>query len=673
MLQFLKLPSTEFQCIDMKRFDLLLLAALTALLTLIPLPASAQVTCRPAAYLAGQILEGTAGWGDLPLEGFYALDEAALDDGRLVATVSVRLGIPELLATRNPRLGTLCAAVVVDAGGEPRVLDESVVEVPELRERQALASVEAWVFNVRLELPEDASQVMVLLQEPSLGTWGALALDEAGNTAPSPSPGAVRVASPRAVAWYEVVRRAAGSSPRAAGRDVLVRLIPPRNQPAGGSTRFDAMTTSDAVARVVFELDGEQVSVERRRPFVARLPLADPPRVQTVRAVALDRDGRPIGEDSLIVNQLDVPFRVRISGFRPRDGGFDVDAQVAVPPDGALERVELYLNEQLVESFEPPVDSGPGGRIARFSGSVSTAAPTPEDYVRVAAFLADGASIDDVVLLASPGQVEEVEVNLVELHVVVSDRDRRPVADLGLADFEVLHRGKKRQIESFAFADDVPLLMGLVVDTSGSMQLVMQDTKRAAAKFIGQTVLPQDRAFVVDFDQRPRLRQPTTAEVTDLMLSLGQLQANGATAMYDAIIFSMIQFEKQRGRKALVVLTDGDDHESRYAPKDCVEFGQRLGVPIYVIGLGALDSLRRTYSTADLKRVTSQTGGRLYFVESLEELEWAYAEINAELRSQYSLTFYADSDLSDEERRKVEVRLGRKGLEARTVLGTSGR
>ena len=646
--------------------------ALAALLAASAAPAPAQVSCRPASYLAGQILEGEAGWGDLPLDGFYALDEDALDEGRLVATVSARLRIPELLAVRNPRLGTLCAALVVDAGGEPTVVDETVVEVPELRDRQALAELEAWIYNLRVELPEDATQLLVLLQEPSLGTWGAVVAEESGEAAPRPSPAAVRVASGRAVAWYEVVRRAAESPSRAASRSVVVRLIPPRRQPASGNTRFDAMVTSDAVARVVFELDGDEVAVERRRPFVARLPLADPPRPQTVRAVAFDRDGRPMGEDSFVVNQLDVPFRVRIDGLRQGEDAFEVHAQVAVPPGAALESVELYLNEDLVQKLEPSSETGPGGRIESFSGRVPATDAGPEDYVRVAALLADGSSIDDVVLLASPGQVEEVEVNLVELHVVVSDRDRRPVGDLGPSDFTVVLRGAPRQIESFAYADDVPLLMGLVVDTSGSMQLVMHDTKKAAAKFIGQTVLPQDRAFVVDFDQNPRLRQPTTGEITDLLLSLGQLQADGATAMYDAIIFSMLQFERQRERKALVVLTDGDDHESRYGPKDCVELGQRSGVPIYVIGLGALDSFRRTYRTSDLKKVTGETGGRLYFVESLEELQWAYAEINAELRSQYSLTFYTDRDLTDEERRQVDVKIARKGLEARTVLGTTG-
>ncbi len=634
--------------------------ALIALLLAV-FAAAADAACLPAARLAERILDGEAGWGDLPLDGYYSLDEAQLGEGRLVATMAARLDVRALAAARTPRLGSLCVAIVVDADGELTVADERVLELPELAGREALAGVEAWRYGLRLELPEGATEIMVLVQEPSLGTWGAFVADDTGDPAARPGPSAVRLGGD---AWYEVERpgQTRPGQPQPSARATVVRLVPPRNQPVSGSTRFDALTTSDAVDKVIFEVDGEQAGSDGRRPYVARLDLAKPARVQTVRAVALDAKGLPIGEDSLVVNELDVPFRVRISGFEPVAGAVDVTAQVSVPPGAELARVELYRNEELLRRFTAPP----------FTGRVPTATATPEDYVRVAAFLADGSSIDDVVLLASPGLVEQVEVNLVELHVVVSDRERRPVAGLGRDDFTVLHRGAPRQLESFAYADDVPLLLGLVIDTSGSMQMVMHDTKKAAARFLGQTVLPQDQAFVVDFDLQPRLRQPTTGDVTDLMLSLGQLQADGATAMYDAIIFSMLQFERQKGRKALVVLTDGDDHESRYGPKDCLEFGQRAGVPIYIIGLGALDSFRRTYSTKDLNRVTSQTGGRLYFVESLEELQWAYAEINAELRSQYSLTFYADTDLTEEDRRKVQVRLGRSGLEARTVLGTGG-
>ena len=198
----------------------------------------------------------------------------------------------------------------------------------------------------------------------------------------------------------------------------------------------------------------------------------------------------------------------------------------------------------------------------------------------------------------------------------------------------------------------------------------MADTRRAAVKFLGSTVLTRDRAFVVDFDRQPRLLHPTTSDLPRLLRSLARLEAEGATALYDAIVFSILQFEREAGRRALVVLTDGDDYDSRFGPKYCVELARTAGVPVYIIGLGALDTLRRTYSKKELRKVTEETGGRLYFVDSLDELDAAYAQINAELRSQYSLSFYADSDLDAAERRAVSVEIRRPGHQARTVVGS---
>ena len=262
-----------------------------------------------------------------------------------------------------------------------------------------------------------------------------------------------------------------------------------------------------------------------------------------------------------------------------------------------------------------------------------------------------------------------MDVNLVQLHAVVTDRQGRPVDDLSREDFTITFRGESQPTQSFAYADDVPLVMGLVVDSSGSMELLMHDTRRAAAKFLGQTVLPQDRAFLVDFDLQPRLLHGVTGDLPALMRALGKLNADGSTAMYEAVVFSLLHFERQAGRRALVVLTDGDDLESRFGPKQCAEMAQEAGVPVYLIGLGGLDTLRRTFSKSDLRKLTDRTGGRLYMVETFEELAGAYAEINAELRSQYSLAFYTSQDLSEEQKRQIEVKVRGDGYSARLVVG----
>ena len=631
----------------------LILIALSLVLT--ALPASAEPPCVPGLDLAQRFTGGTS--GSLPFEALYQLDEDLLiDRGELRADLVLELGKTALtgLSTSRP---VLCVDVVLEVDGELR-------SGPSERLDAQVGDGEGWRYGTRAPLPEGTAEIFLILQEPATGRWGATAAVDAEGSLP----GNVRAEG----SWQQALgTTATATGPRTASRqrarEVLVRLVPPRREIVSGATRFDALVASDAVHRVDFVLDGTTVAERRRvplldRPFSARIPLDNPPREQVLEAIAFDRDGRELDRDTLQLNRPDRPFRVRITGIEgdPSAGSVELRAQVGVPSGAELDRVELYRNEALLATFNE----------REILTRVSTANAGPEDYLRVAAFLADGSSIDDVVFLTNPVAGEEVEVNLVELHTVVTDRQGQPVDNLSADDFRIVFDGDAQAPQSFAYADDVPLLLGLVVDTSGSMQLLMHDTRRAAAKFLGTTVLPQDRAFLVDFDQRPRLLHDTTSDLPQLMLSLARLQAEGSTAMYDAVVFSMLQFERQGGRKALVVLTDGDDHESRYGPKYCAELAQELGVPIYVIGLGNLDTFRRTYSKKDLRRITEDTGGRLYFVDSIPELDEAYAQIQAELRSQYSLSFYSDRDLTPEERREIIVRLRSDQLEARTVVGT---
>ncbi len=618
--------------------------------------------CRPAARLAEALFNGDGDWGDLELETVYGLDEQLLvDEGVLEATVETRVAGKSLRSLQNLRASTLCVSLVLDAEGDWPVADHRRLDIG------TLVDAEAWSYAVRVRLPETAGQLLMIVEEPASGLWGASIADDVGKP-PSPGPRAVQLPG-KVSAWHETH---GGATARTANRQAtreapaLIRLVPPRNQPITGPTRFDALVSTTEVARVVFELDGRQVAERKRsplleRPFAARITLDKPPRPQTLRVIAFDDQGREIDSDTLVVNEVDAPLRVRIRELNgdPSSGSVEIAAEVTIPAGSKLDRIELYRNQNLLQTF----------RESPLRAHVPTPNPSPEDYVRVAAFLTDGNSIDDVVLLSSPVDTEKVEVNLVELHVVVSDSQGEPVSDLRQEDFTIVHQGKPQPPQSFAHADDVALLLGLVIDTSGSMRLMMHDTRRAATKFLGTTVLEQDRAFLVDFADRPRLLHPTTSDLPPLLFDLAKLEANGKTAMYDAIVFSMLQFERQGGRKALVVLTDGDDLDSRFGPKYCVDLAHKTGVPVYIIGLDGLDSYERRYSKKDLRKVTEGTGGRLYFVESFDALDQAYAQINAELRSQYSLSFYTDSDLDDTERRDVEVRVNRPGLSVRTVIG----
>lgn len=695
----------------------ILLALLISCLATVPSALGQDAeSCRFPADLAGRILSGGGlDLGDLPVTTDFVVDEALLlTEDRVRATVEARVEAGPLRLRPSAQI---CIFLLLDVDGEAILAHNHRIDLDDF------STVESMRYVLRADLPEGTRQMNLVVVDGASGVWGAAPMQNPGGPIAGPSFTARKVPAYEDT-WYELTHRQAGGStgdrtasksdsdsgdsaggpgggpgqltpeqqaevdaaremakilapvppdltlpPRhrtitrspalekLAGEQIL-RIVPPR-EPATGGTWFNVLTSTVAVEKVVFYLDGQKVDEDGGSPYRARISLADPAREQTVRVVALDGLGVEMAADEMVVNRLDQPFRVRITSLEgdPAEGSVQLAARTNVPGDQQLDRVEVWVDQELFATSNDTT----------LAMEVPTPNVEPTSFLRVAAFLADGTSIDDVVLLADP-QVEEVDVNLVELHAVVTDREGEPKKDLVAEDFRVVIGGEERPAASFAYADDVPLVMGLLVDTSGSMELLMYDTRRAAAKFLGRTVRQGDQAFLVDFDRQPRLLHRPSGDLGSLMRSLGQLQAAGETAMYDAIVFSLLQYEGERGRRALVVLSDGDDYESRYGPKEVAERARDAGVPVYIIGLAGLDLRRRTFSKRDLERITEGTGGRLYFVDSFEELAGAYEQIEAELRSQYTLGVYAERDLTPEERREVEVKVP-NGLEARAVVG----
>ena len=194
----------------------------------------------------------------------------------------------------------------------------------------------------------------------------------------------------------------------------------------------------------------------------------------------------------------------------------------------------------------------------------------------------------------------------------------------------------------------------------------MEETKQAAGYFLGESLRQGDKAFLVDFDTQPRLAHAASSSLAELTRAFRTLQPEGFTALYDSIVFSMLQFGTEAGRKALVVLTDGDDYRSRFGPDRAVRDARESGVPVYIIGLGDPRLLRKAYKQNNLDDMAGKTGGRVFFAADPQELVKVYDRINAELRSQYLLTFYAEPETPVTD---VKVSVTRPDLEVRTVVG----
>ncbi len=548
-----------------------------------------------------------------------------------------------------------------------------------------LSRAGGWLYRRPVELPPDLSEAVVVLEDLETGLWGsALAALTDLPAAAAPRPVVVQEHDPAPAAADPAASSPAGAGTTGAGtagapaappaqapvakdapppiRQNILRLLPPRRQPATGRTRFQTLVVSTAVDRVDFLLDGDKLDSDTRAPFNGILDLGPEAVPREVTAVAYTSDGAELARDTVVVNPDTRPFSVFIQDVQPvAPGRARVVADVSVPPGERLDRVEVAFGE------EPGVVL----RTPPWEAEVDVPAqPGPADYVRVVAVLADGSQLEDVRLLAALGPVERLDVNLVELHVVVTERDGTPIEDLGEEEFTVLQDGQERPIERFALAQDVPLTLGVVIDTSGSMWTLMPDTQKAASSFVGNTLRPGDQAFVVDFDAKPRLLQGITGDILPLMRAIGRLRPDGTTALYDAVVFSMLQFEQVGGgRRALVVLSDGDDVDSHFGPRRCIEFGRKLGVPIYSLGLAGIEDPRRGRRKIDLEGISEATGGRVFYINQIEQLPEAYAQIQRELRSQYILAFATDRRLEPDEIDDLEVKVGRRGVEVRTVIG----
>jgi Ca-activated chloride channel family protein len=261
--------------------------------------------------------------------------------------------------------------------------------------------------------------------------------------------------------------------------------------------------------------------------------------------------------------------------------------------------------------------------------------------------------------------MEEVNVHLVELPTTVL-RNGRPINDLGETSFKVLDEGKPIKIAKFDHVTNLPLSLGLAIDTSGSMQPRMEEAQKAASQFMTNVMRKGDRAFLVSFDSQPQLIQRWSPRLADINAGLAKLRAEESTSLYDAVVYSLYNFLGVRGQKALVVITDGRDTASKFSFEQAIEYARRAAVPIYGIGIG----IRQTDVDVRYKfgRFCTETGGNAYYIDSAVELSRIYNDIQTELRSQYILGFYPPEGVKPGSKwREVSVQVSEG--KAKTIRG----
>ncbi len=454
-----------------------------------------------------------------------------------------------------------------------------------------------------------------------------------------------------------------------------IRIVPPRRsyrEFLSGPVEVETLVIDPLIRTVEFRLDGKLVNQARKRPFKARVRLSHPPREETLEVRGYRDGGSHVGTDRIVLNQLPSPFAVQIAALRPLVAGgtsaVGIAARVSVPRAAALTRVEFYLSERRVATFEDP----DWKEIQREPRTIRVEAPVedvePGDFVRVVARLADGREQEDAELLQEAEYSGEVDVQLVQLQILAVDRDGEPIGDLQPADFEIHENGERRPVENLLAANDVPLVLGIAIDSSGSMARVWQRLHTVVRTFMAAALATDDRAFLVDFDDTVRFLQPLTGNKPLLAARLNRLLVGGGTALNDGLLFSLLQFRSEPGRRALVVVTDGIDADSRAKAAQVRDFAESMGVPIYFIAVG--------WSAPPpilVRKLTRRTGGRLFRIHPdlprsglAAEMERIFDRIDTDLRHQHVLTYY--SKLALGEAVEPEVRSLRRGVTLKGVL-----
>lgn len=278
----------------------------------------------------------------------------------------------------------------------------------------------------------------------------------------------------------------------------------------------------------------------------------------------------------------------------------------------------------------------------------------------------------------------KVDVNVVNVLFAVKDRRGALIPNLPKEQFQVFEDGKLQNIRYFTAESNLPLTMGLLIDTSGSMDMALAQAQQVGTGFLQRVLREKDLAFVINFDVNVELLTDLTGSVNDLSRGLKSAKINTGgnvggipglgggpipisnpkgTLLYDAVyLASKEKLANEVGRKAIVLVTDGVDYGSKLKLRDAIEAAQRADVICYVLLVSSGEGYR---GDGEMKKLAEETGGRMIDVGRAQHLRDAFDEIALELRSQYSIGYTPTNATKDGSYRKLEIKTPAGKVQAR--------
>ena len=253
----------------------------------------------------------------------------------------------------------------------------------------------------------------------------------------------------------------------------------------------------------------------------------------------------------------------------------------------------------------------------------------------------------------------KVDVKLVNVFVTVTDQRGAPVGSLNKEDFTLTEDGKEQKIAVFDRQSELPLSIITAVDTSGSTKKDLKLELESARRFAHAILRPVDAMSFYQFSEIVHEVVPFTSDVNRIDQGIGRVHGGGATALYDAIYLGSEAMEDRRGRKVMVVITDGGDTASQNKYNDALRAAQQAEAIVYSIIVVPIEASagRDTGGEHALIQISNDTGGKYYYATSLPQLDAAFRKISDELRTQYLLAYYPSKRYSDSDFRRIEIKL----------------
>ncbi len=269
-----------------------------------------------------------------------------------------------------------------------------------------------------------------------------------------------------------------------------------------------------------------------------------------------------------------------------------------------------------------------------------------------------------------------VRVRTDEVNVVftVVDKSGKFVRDLKQDQFKVLDNHlPPRSVTNFSAQSNLPLQVGLLIDSSNSIRDRFQFEKDAVSEFLYEIIRPKtDKAFVLAFDEKWDLTQDFTGDLDKLKIGLKGIKAGGGTALWDAVYFAcrdklMKEQANTSVRRAIVVVSDGEDNQSHVYKDEAIDMAQRAEVIVYTVSTTLMGT--GTKGDDNLRALAEATGGRAFFPVKLDDVVAAFTDIQDELRSQYSISYHPENFVANGQFRPIQILADGKKYKVRAKKG----